>query len=55
MNAPVRGMERGRESFESGSFFGKNECTSKGYGEREREKESFKSGVLFGKNECRGE
>ena len=41
MNAPVRGMERERKSFKSGGFIGKNECTSKGYVERERRRGDF--------------
>ena len=47
MNAPVRGMERERKSFKSGGFIGKNECTSKGYVERERRRGDFSGLALL--------
>ena len=47
MNAPVRGMERERKSFKSGGFIGKNECTSKGYVERERRRGDFSGLTLL--------
>ena len=40
-------MERERKSFKSGGFIGKNECTSKGYVERERRGGDFSGLALL--------
>ena len=46
-NATVSNVEREKKSIKSGGFIGKNECTSKGYVERERRRGDFSGLALL--------